>query len=229
MDGHKILIVDDDASVCRVISRVLNSEGMFTVEAQSGPEAVRMMQNLNFDLVILDLIMDGMDGFQVVQQVRALGIQTPIFILSGCQEDNDKVLALGFGADDYVTKPFSTAVLCAKIKACLRRIDRSTSKKEGVLTIGPFCYISDEMRLLKNGYEIPLSNKESLLMKYFMSHPNKILSKEQLYVRVWGDQIVDDNTVMVHIRRLRTKIEDNPDDPVYLKTVRGAGYQFCTR
>lgn len=225
MEQSRILIVDDDKAVRRVISRVLMTEGMVTMEASNGSDAIALMQAQSFDLMILDLMMDDMDGFQVVHQIREKGIQTPVFILSGRQEENAKVLALGIGADDYVTKPFSTAVLCAKVKACLRRV-RLTSQAIA-LTVEPFCYLCDEMRLLKNGEEIALSGKESLLMKYFMNHPNKVLPKEQIYTNVWGDSIVDDNTIMVHIRRLRTKIEDNPDVPRYLKTVRGVGYQFC--
>ena len=226
MSQAEILIVDDEQFVRRTISRVLKSEGMVVAEASSGAEALDMVQKHSFDLIILDIIMDGMDGFQVVGQLRELGILTPVFMLSGRQADNDKILALGIGADDYITKPFSTTVLCAKIKAYLRRVSLAGQQKSNVIAFGPFCYICDEMRLFKNETEILLSGKESLLMKCFLSNPNRILTKEQIYCQVWGNSVVDDNTIMVHIRRLRTKIEDDAAQPRYLKTIRGLGYQF---
>lgn len=121
MENPRILIVDDDRFVRRTILRVMQSEGMIPQEAASGPEAIALVSKQSFDLILLDIIMEGMDGFQVIHQMRSLGITTPVFILSGRQADNDKVFALGLGADDYITKPFSPAVLCAKVKACLRR------------------------------------------------------------------------------------------------------------
>lgn len=226
MDGFKILIADDDAAVRKMIARVLGSEGMTTLEAANGVEAIRMVQENDVDLIILDIMMEGMDGFAVINQLRGLGILTPVFVLSGRAADNDKVLALGIGADDYVTKPFSTTVLCAKVKACMRRIYLSGQKGPNIIELGPFRYLSDEMRLFKGGVDIPLSSKECFMIRYFMVNSGKILTKEQIYVNVWGDNVVDDNTIMVHIRRLRTKIEDDPNDPRYLKTIRGVGYQF---
>ncbi|MEG1575591.1 MAG: response regulator transcription factor [Clostridium sp.] len=133
---------------------------------------------------------------------------------------------MGIGADDYITKPFSTMVLCAKVKACMRRISLTAPAFNNELIAGPFRYICDEMRLFKNEEEIVLSGKECLMMKYFLSNQNKILNKDQIYSGVWNSTIVDDNTVMVHIRRLRIKIEDDPNQPVYLKNIRGSGYQF---
>lgn len=220
------MIVDDEKFVRRTISRVLESEGMSTAEASNGPDALRMVQEQAFDLMILDIIMEGMDGFQVVRQLRDLGILIPVFMLSGRQADNDKILALGIGADDYITKPFSTTVLCAKVKACLRRVGLSAQQGANLLSVGPFQYVCDEMKLFKDREEIPLSSKESQLIKYFLSNPNKVLTKEQIYQHVWGNNVVDDNTIMVHIRRLRMKIEADATQPSYLKTVRGVGYQF---
>lgn len=174
MDAAKILIVDDEKFVRRTISRVLSSEGFATFEASNGPDALRMAQEQSFDLMLLDIVMDGMDGFQVIRTLRDLGILLPVFVLSGRQADNDKILALGIGADDYITKPFSTTVLCAKVKACLRRMGLSSRQRESILSLGPFRYVCDEMRLFRDGTEIPLSSKESLLIKYFFNNPNKI-------------------------------------------------------
>lgn len=208
-----------------MVCRILNSEGFLTEEASGGLEAIQMATTSTYSLIILDLVMDDMNGFQVISHLRAHSIHTPLFVLSGRQAEVDKVLALGIGADDYITKPFSTMVFCAKVKACLRRISLS-APATNELHAGCFRYISDEMRLFKNDTELFLSSKESLLMKYFLSNQNKILTKEQIYRQVWNDTFIDDNTIMVHIRRLRMKIEDDPNHPIFLKNVRGIGYQF---
>lgn len=226
MNNDPILVVDDDPSIRRIICRILNSEGMSTQEAGGGTAAVQMAESQTFSLILLDLVMDDMDGFQVIHHLRAHGVLTPLFVISGRQAEIDKVLALGIGADDYITKPFSTMVLCAKVKACMRRISLTAPAFNNELIAGPFRYICDEMRLFKNEEEIVLSGKECLMMKYFLSNQNKILNKDQIYSGVWNSTIVDDNTVMVHIRRLRIKIEDDPNQPVYLKNIRGSGYQF---
>ena len=226
MEHNSILVVDDDPSVRRIICRILNSQGMSTEEAADGMKAVQMAEATPYSLIILDLVMDGMDGFQVIHHLRTHSILTPLFVLSGRQAEADKVLALGIGADDYITKPFSTMVLCAKVKACLRRASLSVPASTNELSAGPFRYICDEMRLFKDEKEVFLSSKECLLMKYFLANCNKILTKEQIYCQVWNDSFVDDNTIMVHIRRLRMKIENDPNHPVYLKNLRGIGYQF---
>jgi len=226
MNQNVVLVVDDDSSIRRIICRVLNSEGIITDEAAGGLEAIRKIECTSYSLIILDLVMDDMNGFQVIHHLRAQSILTPLFVLSGKQAEADKVLALGIGADDYITKPFSTMVFSAKVKACLRRANLSAASSKNELCVGCFRYIVDEMRLYKNDVELFLSSKECLLMKYFLSNPNKILTKEQIYQKVWNETYINDNTIMVHICRLRMKIEDDPNRPVYLKNVRGIGYQF---
>ncbi|MGI6402651.1 MAG: response regulator transcription factor [Oscillospiraceae bacterium] len=226
MERARILVVDDESMVRRLISRVLSTEGMRVSEAKNGQEAIQMATENDFDLIILDIMMEGMDGFQVIQELRARDVYTPIFVLSGRQQDNDQVFALGIGADDYVTKPFSPSILCAKVRACLRRIHLTERESDSIIQAGPFTYIAEEMRLQKNGKDIELSSKEFFLIKYFLNNVGKVLTKEQIYQNVWGDNVVGDNTIMVHIRRLRAKIEDDPETPRYIKTVRGVGYQF---
>ena len=226
MEPYKILVVDDEKYVRRTIARVLACEGMTIQEAQDGAEAIAAVRRQVFDLIILDIMMGGMDGFQVIHAIRDMGVSSPVFVLSARQADNDKVFALGIGADDYITKPFSPSVLCAKVKACLRRSGLAASRPSHRIEAGPFCYYCDEMRLCKDGVEIPLSSKESFIMRYFLTNPGQVLSKEQIYSQVWGDDVVDDNTIMVHIRRIRMKIEDDPEHPRYLRTIRGVGYQF---
>ncbi|WP_326975053.1 response regulator transcription factor [Caproicibacter sp. BJN0012] len=226
MEYFKILIADDEEAVRRLISRILESEGMISFQAANGSDTLTMLRKQTFDLILLDVMMDGMDGFSALREIRSHGITTPVIILSGKKEDCDKVFGLEIGADDYITKPFSPPVLTAKVKACLRRSRIDGRRLQGVLEAGPFQYLCDEMRLMKNGTEIVLSGRENMMMKYFLSNLNRILTKEQIYNHVWGNRVVDDNTIMVHIRHLRMKIEDNPDKPVFLKTVRGLGYQF---
>ena len=226
MEYFRILIADDEEPIRRLISKILESEGMNPFQAANGPETLAITRKQAFDLIILDVIMDGMDGFTVLRELRSQGITTPVIILSGRKEDCDKVFGLEIGADDYITKPFSPPVLTAKVKACLRRSRIDSRKSSGVIEAGPFQYICDEMRLLKNGIEVTLSSRESMMMKYFLSNLNRVLTKEQIYNHIWGNQIVDDNTIMVHIRHLRMKIEDDPNCPVFLRTVRGIGYQF---
>lgn len=226
MEYFKILIADDEEAVRRLISKILESEGMISFQAANGPDTLAMLQKQTFDLILLDVMMDGMDGFSVLREIRSAGITTPVIILSGRKEDCDKVFGLEIGADDYITKPFSPPVLTAKVKACLRRSRIDHRQVQGVLEAGPFQYLCDEMRLLKNGAEVTLSSRESMMMKYFLNNLNRVLTKEQIYRHIWGNQIVDDNTIMVHIRHLRMKIEDDPNCPVFLRTVRGIGYQF---
>ncbi len=229
MNRNKILVVDDDPSVRRMICRILDSEGLSAQEASGGLEAIQLAQSHPYSLIILDLIMDDMDGFQVINHLRLHGVLTPLFVLSGRQAEVDKVLALGIGADDYITKPFSTMVLCAKVKACLRRESLSGPVSTNEILAGPFRYIVDEMRLFKDNIELFLSSKECLLMRYFLTNQNKILTKEQIYRQVWNDTFVDDNTIMVYMKRVREKIEKDSRNPVYLRTVRGIGYIFDGR
>jgi DNA-binding response OmpR family regulator len=170
--------------------------------------------------------MRGMDGFQVVQELRRRGIRTPIIIISGRQEDYDTLYGLDIGADDYITKPFNPVVLGAKVKALIRRSKGTMSGRESTLTAGPFCYNTSTLRFYKNDLEIVLSSKENAIMKLFMDNINRIFPKDMIYEMIWGETIIDENAIMVYINRLRQKIEDDPSKPRYIQTVRGLGYRF---
>ena len=237
MDAAKILIVDDEKFVRRTISRVLSSEGFATFEASNGPDALRMAQEQSFDLMLLDIVMDGMDGFQVIRTLRDLGILLPVFVLSGRQADNDKILALGIGADDYITKPFSTTVLCAKVKACLRRANeyaRSVPERENEagqtqIRIGDLLIDPGNLTVQKRGEGISLTAKEFDILRLLAGNPSRVYTKIQIYESVWDENFLkDENVINVTIRRLREKIEDNPSAPVYIKTVWGIGYKMGT-
>lgn len=185
-----------------------------------------MLQQKEYALLLLDINMHGMDGFRVIEEVRGRGLTLPILVVSGRNEDFDTVYGLDIGADDYITKPFNPVTLGAKVKALIRRSRNQLSSADNVLTAGPFQFHMTTMRLHKNGQEIVLSPKESAIMRLFLDNVNRIFSKDMLYELVWGNAIVDDNTIMVYINRLRQKIEDDPADPHYIQTVRGLGYRF---
>ena len=220
-----VLIVDDDESVQTMLYKVIRSNGLNAEIASGGEEALKLASRHHFDLILLDVNMPGMDGFQVVQQLRSRDIRTPIIIVSGRQEDYDTLYGLDIGADDYVTKPFNPIVLGAKVKALIRR-SKGSGETETQITAGPFRYNTSTLRFYKDGQEIILSSKENAIMKLFLDNVNRIFSKDMIYELVWGHTIIDENAIMVYINRLRQKIEDDPAHPKYIQTVRGLGYRF---
>ena len=219
-----VLIVDDDKAVQTMLYKVIRSNGLAADMASGGQEALSLTENRKYDLILLDINMHGMDGFEVIQRLRSRGIKTPIIIVSGRQEDYDTLYGLDIGADDYITKPFNPIVLGAKVKALIRR-----SKGElgaAVIAAGPFRYNTSTLRFYKDDREILLSSKENSIMKLFIDNVNRIFSKDMIYDLVWGEAIIDENAIMVYINRLRQKIEDDPSTPRYIQTVRGLGYRF---
>lgn len=228
MSGKKdlVLIVDDDESVQSVLYKVIVSNGIDAKVVSSGEEALVQTKRYAFDLILLDINMRDMDGFEVVQTLRRQGIKTPIIIVSGRKEDYDTLYGLDIGADDYITKPFNPIVLGAKVKAMIRRNQNLVSGSSSVISAGPFQYDTHTLRLYKHGAEIVLSSKENAMMKLFLDNINRIFSKKMLYEMVWGETIIDENAIMVYINRLRQKIEDEPSKPEYIQTVRGLGYRF---
>ena len=219
-----VLIVDDDKAVQTMLYKVIRSNGLAADTASGGQEALSLTENRKYDLILLDINMHGMDGFEVIQRLRSRGVKTPIIIVSGRQEDYDTLYGLDIGADDYVTKPFNPIVLGAKVKALIRR-----SKGElgsAVIAAGPFRYNTSTLRFYKDDREILLSSKENSIMKLFIDNVNRIFSKDMIYDLVWGEAIIDENAIMVYINRLRQKIEDDPSNPRYIQTVRGLGYRF---
>lgn len=221
-----VLIVDDDEAVQSVLYKVISSNGIDAQVVSSGEEALEITRRYHFDLILLDVNMRGIDGFEVVQALRKRGVKTPIIIVSGRKEDYDTLYGLDIGADDYITKPFNPIVLGAKVKAMIRRNRGHSTDSGNVITAGPFRYDTHTLRLYKNGQEIVLSSKENAIMKLFLDNINRIFSRKMIYEMVWGETIVDENAIMVYINRLRQKIEDDPSKPQYIQTVRGLGYRF---
>lgn len=221
-----VLIVDDDKAVLNMLYKVIRSNGIEAHTAESGEEALSCIANNRYDLILLDVNMSGMDGFEVVETIRKKGIKTPIIIVSGRKEDYDTLYGLDIGADDYITKPFNPITLGAKVKALIRRSRDSLPGSSSDITAGPFTYNTSTLRFYKNGEEIVLSSKENAIMKLFLDNVNRIFSKDMLYDLVWGSAIIDENAIMVYINRLRQKIEEDPSKPQYIQTVRGLGYRF---
>jgi DNA-binding response OmpR family regulator len=228
MKDIKILIVEDEESIRKLIYKILTREGMLVYQAENGRQALQMINQYQFDLVILDIIMDDISGYEVARDIRKHNLQLPIIFLSGKKEDEDIIKGLDIGADSYITKPFSPSVLCAQVKSQIKR-HREILRKDvttNYIIHGPFKYELNSYKFYKNDIELKLSSKETKLIKFFMQHPNKVFSKEELYQTVWKDTSVDDNSIMVYIKYLRNKIEDCPSKPRYIKTIWGIGYEF---
>ena len=221
-----ILIVDDDAVVLALLSKVIRSNGLNAEAVDSAEKALEMLKDHPYDLILMDVNMRGMDGFSAVETIRGKGIRTPIIIVSGRKEDFDTLYGLDVGADDYITKPFNPVTLGAKVKALIRRSRNTLSEADPIINAGPFTYNTSSLRLYKNGTEISLSAKENAMMKLFIDNVNRIFSKDMLYDMIWGEAVIDENAIMVYISRLRQKIEDNPAVPKYIQNVRGIGYRF---
>ena len=221
-----VLIADDDQAVLTMLYKVVRSNGIEADTAASGEEALALLEQKPYDLLLLDVNMHGMDGFQVVQAIRRRGLKLPIIIVSGRKEDYDTLYGLDIGADDYVTKPFNPVTLGAKVKALIRRSRNHLPGVDSVIAAGPFQYNTSTLRFYKNGREILLSSKENAMMKLLIDNVNRIFSKDMLYDLIWGEAIIDENAIMVYVNRLRQKIEEDPSNPQYIQTVRGLGYRF---
>jgi len=227
--NKKVLIIDDEEDILRLIKTVLKKEGIENViTATTSKEGLVQFQNNHPDLVILDIMLPDGEGYDVCKEIRNIS-KVPILFLSAKTEEIDKILGFAIGGDDYITKPFSPKEVAYRVKAHLRRTEymQSESLIEANIKGGPFELNEEKAQLKKNGQVIELKPKELGLMKVFLQNKNKVISKEQLYDTVWGEEFFGmDNTVMVHIRRLREKIEEQPSHPHYLMTVKGLGYKL---
>lgn len=229
MEAEAILIVDDEEYIRKLIKKSLVHENYSIMEADSGQTALEILKAEVFDLIILDVMLGDRDGFELIKEIKAMGIATPILLVSGRGEDYDKILGLGLGAVNYITKPFSPAILCAHVKAQLRsyrEYAKSRASTSNFIIQGPFKFDLKAYRLYKDENFIDLSYKENLLMKFFMENPQQVFTKQQIYENVWSEIIIDDNAIMVYMHNLRKKIEDNHKTPKHIITVWGIGYKF---
>lgn len=231
MNRDRVLIVDDDPDIRNILELYLAKEGFNITSATEGKEAIDQIDRFNPDLIILDIMMPGLDGYETCQAIREK-TNAPILFLSAKEDDFDKILGLRIGGDDYITKPFSPSVLVARIKAHLRR-NRLTSNKKGNATEQSFIQFPglsinlDSCIVRVNGTPISLPAKEYQLLCLLGKNVEKVFSVEQLFQLIWGENSLGDNrTVMVHISNLRKKIEPDPSKPMYILTVRGIGYKF---
>lgn len=220
---NTILICDDDRDIVSALEIYLTGEGYKTVAAYTGSQAIQIVKDTDVDLILMDVMMPELDGLRATARLREES-NVPIILLTAKSEDNDKILGLNIGADDYITKPFSLSVLLLKIEAHFRR--RQEKTEAGKMISGDIVFIAGEMKVLIKSREISLTKTELKMLTFFLQNPKQILSKTQILENVFdleGD-FVDENTIAVNIRRLREKIEDNPAAPVYIKNIRGLGY-----
>lgn len=222
---NTILIVDDDPAICKLLTRVALTNGFKADVAKSGEEMLQKVRHNTYDLILLDLNLGDTDGLSLLKRLRAKGNLTPVIIESGRDGEDDAIEGLNLGAQDYVTKPFNAVLLGGKMKATIRRASIKSGNGE-TIKCGPFLLDRSSMRFYKNKEELFLSSKEFILLQIFITHPGKIFSKSELYEAVWGDEVVNDMSLIVYINHLRGKIEENPKKPQYLKTAWGLGYVF---
>ena len=227
----KVLIVEDEQSIVDILSFNLTKEGYDTLEALDGPTGLQLALEQNPDLVLLDLMLPGMSGFDVCRKIRQAGSLVPIVMLTAREEEDDKVLGLELGADDYITKPFKNRELMARVKANIRRVNMAVSapSPEAEPPLGERVHVDEERATIyKDGTPLELTQREYDLIRFLAARPGKIFSREALMEHVWNYEgyVGDVRAVDVAIRRLREKLEDDPADPMFIKTKRGMGYYF---
>lgn len=225
---YRILICDDDRDIVSALEIYLGSEGFQTVSAYTGLEAIRAVEQQEIHLILMDVMMPEMDGIRATAKLREL-CNVPIILLTAKSEDSDKILGLNIGADDYITKPFNPLEVIARVKSQLRRYTAlgGAEKAPGLLTVGPISMDDAAKQVTVDGETVSLTPIEYNILKLLLSHPGQVFSSAQIYEQVWNDPVYgSENTVAVHIRHLREKIEINPAEPRYLKVVWGLGYKI---
>ena len=224
----KILVVEDEESFSEALAYLLGREGYEVTVADSGPKAIEEFDRMGADLVLLDLMLPGLSGTEVCKQIRKRS-DVPIIMLTAKDSEVDKVVGLELGADDYVTKPYSSRELVARIRAVLRRNSDlgDTDPADGILTVGPVRLDTERHVIAINGSTVQFPLKEFELLEFLMRNCDRVLTRTQIIDRVWGsDYVGDTKTLDVHIKRLRAKIEVDPAHPIYIQTVRGLGYKM---
>ncbi len=226
---NKILLVEDDGEIAAMLKEFLEMEQYQVEIASDGERACEMFFSGDYRLVLLDLMIPKISGMEVMKKIREEST-VPIIIVSAKDGDADKILGLGLGADDYITKPFSVTEVLARIRANIRRdMEYRKSIREQLLSAGGIVMDTDTYSVTKDGKSVQLTGKEFEILRLFLQNPHKVYTKEQIYSLVWNDAYLgDENAVNVHISRLRNKIEDDPRKPVYILTVWGIGYKLGT-
>lgn len=221
-----VLVVEDEQSLRDPLVYLLQKEGYEVLEAPDGNRAIELFKSENPDLILLDLMLPGMSGNEVCRQIRQTST-VPVIMLTAKDSEIDKVVGLEIGADDYVTKPYSTRELLARMKAVLRRNTEPASVQDGILEAGPVRMDVDQHLVFVNGQKVSMPLKEFELLELLLENRNRVLTRGQIIDRVWGSNYFGDTkTLDVHVKRIRSKIEDDPARPALLVTVRGLGYKF---
>jgi DNA-binding response OmpR family regulator len=228
--GARILVVDDDREIVKAIDKLLTMEGYEVLKAYNGMEAIEMLMSNDIQLLLLDIMMPRLDGLSTTMKIREQR-NIPIILLSAKSEDSDKILGLTMGADDYITKPYHPQELLARVKSQLRRYlvlgDAINHLRSTDIILGGLILDTAAKQLSVDGEPIRLTATEYKILELLMSHAGRVFSAEEIYERVWNEPAYSiENTVMVHIRRIREKIEINPKEPNYLKVVWGIGYKI---
>lgn len=222
----RVLVVEDERNLREPLVYLLQKEGYDVIEAEDGNAAIENFRTLGADLILLDLMLPGLSGNEVCRAIRAES-QVPIIMVTAKDTEIDKVVGLEIGADDYVTKPYSTRELLARMKAVLRRGSEPVVQESGVLKAGPVVMDIERHMVTVNGEKIQMPLKEFELLELLMENVNRVLTRGQIIDRVWGSNYFGDTkTLDVHVKRIRSKIEDDPSRPRHLLTVRGLGYKF---
>jgi len=223
---HSILAVDDDPKILKILQHTLTKEGFKVSTASCGEEALQIARQTFPDLVLLDIMMPGMDGFETFQRLKAIR-EVPVIILTARTDEIDKVVGFRMGVDDYQTKPFSPTELALRVKAVLRRSGEQKVISDNSLKYGSMELDYDKRVVEINGQKVELTPKEFELLWLMASNPNRVFTKAHLLDKIWDSSFYgDDNTVTVHIRKLREKIEADPSKPAFIRTVWGTGYKF---
>ena len=222
----RVLIVDDDEAVLTMLEKVMRSYGFLPDTVMTGEEAIERIMNIGYALVLLDINLKGINGFQVIERIRKNGQNLPIIVISARKEEYDTLYGLDIGADDYITKPFNPVILGAKAKALVRRSKAPSGTCGEIMTVGPFSYNLSTLRFYKGGAEIELTGRENAIMKLFLDNAGRVFSREMIFDLIWADPSADSSAVPVYINRLRQKIEDDPAAPAFIQNIRGIGYRF---
>ena len=226
----KILLIEDDKGIAELERDYLEASDFAVEIVMDGRDGLRKALAETYDLLLLDIMLPGVDGFQICREVRKVR-ETPILMVSAKREDIDKIRGLGLGADDYIIKPFSPGELVARVKAHLARYERLTKGRSGrqqkILQAGALEIQLETHRVYVDGKEVALTHREFELLAFLAENPGIVFSRDKLFEQVWGfDAVGDTATVMVHVNRIREKIEPDPAKPIYIETVWGAGYRF---
>lgn len=225
----KILVVDDDYPTVELISLILEKENFMVLKAYSGKGALDKLENNDVDAALLDMMLPDINGLNLLQTIRnnPVTAHIPLIMVTGRTDEIDTVLGLEMGADDYIYKPFKRRELVARLNVIFRRIEQDKNIVEKNIIFGSICINVETHKVVKDDVDIIMSPKEFQLLTLLSSNPNKVYTREELLDKIWDDEIaIETRTVDVHIRRIRSKIEDDPENPKWIETVRGYGYRF---